>query len=185
MNTFVASSARDLWKSRLWLIVGGVLSLLVGFSAIRSPQIYSQVFTQFLAIVILLNGGIALLLAVLGKHKGHRILEALSGLIRIAAGITLLYCLTSSMQMITLILAIFLMVEGVTVAASSLALRSTPGWFWILINGLASLALGIMIHYRWPSSTESTLGLLIGISLLFNGSTLLALGLSVRKPPAA
>ncbi len=181
----LSSPAHDLSRSRGWLIAGGILSIFVGFSAIGSPLLFSLVIAQLLGLFALVSGVISLALAIFGKHKGHRVLEALSGLIRIAAGIVLLNCLTSSVAVITLIFAIFLIIEGIFISVTAVSMRATPGWVWMLISGLASLALGVMVYNRWPSDSAWVLGLLFGINLIFNGSSLLALGLAARKPAAA
>jgi len=184
-DTSITSPATDLSKSRGWLIAGGFLSIFVGFSAMGSPMVFSFAIAQILAIVALVSGIISLGLALFGKHKGHRVLEALSGIIRIAVGVVLLNCLTSSVLVITLIFAIFLIVEGIFVSAAAFGLRSNPGWIWMLISGIASLVLGVMVYYRWPSDSAWVLGLFFGINLLFNGSSLLALGFAAPKPAAA
>ena len=184
-DTSLTSAATDLSKSRGWLIAGGILSIFVGFSAIGSPLVFSLVIAQLLGLFALVSGVISLALAIFGKHKGHRVLEAFSGLIRIAAGIVLLNCLTSSVLMITLIFAIFLIIEGVSMSVAAFAMRATPGWVWMLISGVASLVLGVMVYIRWPSDSAWVLGLLFGINLIFNGSSLLALGLAARKPASA
>ncbi len=181
----LSPATNDISKSWGWLIAGGILSIFVGFSAIGSPLVFSLVIAQFLGVVALVSGIIALGLAILGKHKGHRVMEALSGLIRIAAGIALLNCLVSSVMVITLIFAFFLIIEGVFVSVTALTMRATPGWVWMLVSGLASLVLGVMVYNHWPSDSAAVLGFFFGISLLFNGSSLLALGLSARKPSAA
>ena len=184
-DSSLTSAATDLSKSRGWLIAGGILSIFVGFSAIGSPLVFSLVIAQFLGVVALVSGVISLAIAIFGKHKGHRVMEAFSGLIRIEAGIVLLNCLATSVVMITLIFAMFLIIEGIFVSAAALAMRSTPGWAWMLVSGLASLILGVMVYNHWPSDSAAVLGFFFGISLLFNGSSLLALGLAAGKPSAA
>ena len=180
-----SSTPNDLSKSRGWLIIGGVLSILVGFSAMGSPLLFSLVIARFLGLFLLVSGIISLVLAITGKHKGHRVMEALSGLIRIAAGIMLRNCLPSSVAVITLIFAIFLVAEGVSMAVTAFNMRGTPGWGWMLFSGLVSIVLGMMVFNRWPSGTTAILGLLFGINLLLNGTSLLALGFSARKPATA
>jgi uncharacterized membrane protein HdeD (DUF308 family) len=180
-----APAADDLSKSRGWLIAGGILFIFVGFSAIGSPILYSLALAQLLAIIALVSGGIALVVAIFGKSTRHRIIEALSGVIRIVAGIVLLNCLAKSVAVITLVFSIFLAVEGVFLAVTAITMRATPGWVWMLISGIASLILGIMVYNRWPADSAVVLGLFFGINLLFNGSSLLALGLAARKPGAA
>ena len=180
-----SSSANDLSKSRGWLIIGGILSIFVGFSAMGSPLLFSLVIARFLGLFLLVSGVISLVLAIVGKHKGHRVMEALLGVIRIAAGVLLLNCLPSSVAIITLIFAIYLVAEGVSTSLTAFRMRATPGWGWMLFSGLASFILGIMVYNRWPSGSTAILGLLFGINLLLNGTSLLALGFSARKPATA
>ncbi len=184
-ETSSSSAANDLSKSRVWLIVGGVLSIFVGFSAVGSPLVFSFVIARFLGLFALVSGIISLVLAIVGKHKGHRVMEALSGLIRIAAGVVLLNCLHSSVAVITLIFAIFLVAEGVSMSVTAFRMQGTPGWGWMLFSGLVSIILGVMVYRHWPSDSAAVLGLFFGISLLFNGASLLALGLSARQPATA
>lgn len=167
--------------SRTWLIASGLIFILAGGAAMSLPVLATIVIIKVLAYFVLASGVVSLVMAVLGKHKGYRWLEVLSGIIRIAAGITLLMCLKSSAVFITLAFAIYLMVEGLFVAMASIKLRPTPGWSWTLINGCAAVVLGILIYLRWPSSSFTVLGVFFGINLLFKGAAQLALGLSSRN----
>lgn len=184
-SAVLPSNSADLAKSRGWLIVGGLLSLFVGFAAIGSPFIFSLVIAQFLGIFALVSGVISLFLALFGKHKSHRVLETLSAVIRIAAGVVLLRCITSSVLVITLIFAVFLIVEGIFVTIAAFKLRSHSGWVWTLVSGVASIVLGVMVYSRWPSDSAWVLGLLFGINLIFSGASFLALGLSAGKSQEA
>lgn len=183
--TASSSDSQSLSISRGWLILGGMLSILVGFSAMGSPMLASFALARFLGIFALVSGIISFLLAIFGKHQGHRVMEALLGIVRIAAGVILLNCLKSSVVMITLIFAIFLLVEGVVGVLTAIRMRGNPGWAWVLFSGLSSLLLGALVYYRWPSNSLAVLGLFFGISLVMNGSSLLALGFAARKPAAA
>lgn len=179
-NPALSSSSHALFQSRGWLIAGGVLSILVGFAAIGAPLLYALLIVQLLGAFALVSGVIALAVAIFGRHTGHRILESLSGLIRIAAGIALLTCATSGVVVITLILAIFFVLEGVFLAVGAFKMRGHSGWVWTLISGLAAIFLGLMIYVGWPSSSAWVLGLLFGINLIFSGTSLLALGMGAR-----
>jgi uncharacterized membrane protein HdeD (DUF308 family) len=173
----------DIQKSRTFLIASGILFLLVGFAAMSLPVLFTAVIVRFLAIFILVSGVISLAMALVGKHKNYRLLEILSGIIRITAGVVLLSCLKSSAVVITMAFAIYLVVEGLFVIGASLKMRSTPGWFWTLLNGVAALGLGILVYMGWPSSSFSILGFFFGINLVMKGAAQFALGVSPR--PAA
>jgi len=175
------SDVQALSASRGWLIIGGILSIVVGFIAMGSPYVFSILIAQWLGIAALVIGVISLAMAIFGKHTGHRFSEGLSGVIRIIAGIILLRCIGSSVAIITLILACYLAAEGVIAILGALKLRGNAGWVWTLINGLASLVLGLMVFSRWPGNSVAILGLLFGFHALFSGVSNLMLGLSARK----
>jgi uncharacterized membrane protein HdeD (DUF308 family) len=78
---------------------------LEGFLAIGPPLFFSAVIAQFV-------GAIALFVALFGKEVTHRALEALFALIRIAAGFALFVCVASSIAVITMIFAVFLIVAN-------------------------------------------------------------------------
>ena len=175
----------DIQQSRTLLIASGILFLLVGFAAMSLPVLFTAVIVRFLAIFILVSGVMSLVMALIGKHKNYRLLEILSGIIRIAAGVVLLSCLKSSALVITMAFAIYLVVEGLFVIAASLRMRSTPGWVWTLFNGIAALALGILVYRGWPYSSFSILGFFFGINLVFKGAAQFALGFAPRTAAAA
>lgn len=175
----------QLSQSRGWLIFGGILSILVGFFAMGSPFLFSIVIAQFLGIFALVSGVMALGLAIFSKHVTHRVLDGLLAVIRIVAGIVLLRCLASSIAVITLILAVFLIIEGISFIIGSFKMRHHSGWIWMLINGIAALVLGGMVYARWPSDSPWILGLFYGINSLFWGVSLLTLGLGAPKASQA
>lgn len=184
-NPTLTTAISDLSKSRGWLIGGGILSVFVGFMAMSFPLLFSIVIAQLLGFFALGSGIIAVALAIVGKHSSHRVLEALLGIVRIIAGIVLLTCVTSSIEVITLIVAVFLFVEGLFLAVAAVKMRAHQGWVWTLINAIASIVLGGMIYVRWPSDSAWVLGLLFGINLIFSGSSLMALGFAAPKQQSA
>ena len=51
----------------------------------------------------------------------------------------------------------------------------------MLLNGVISLALGIMIWRQWPESSLWVIGIFVGIDMLFNGWSLIMLALTLRS----
>ncbi len=179
--TTEASPQNSLTHSRGWLIGCGVVSIIVGFLAMSFPLLFSLVIAQLIGIFALVTGVFSLGLAIFEKHTTHRLLNAVFALIRIAAGIALLTCIPSGVAVITLILAIFLIVEGALSIGGAITMRSHQGWVWILVNGIAALVLGVMVYSRWPADSAWILGLFYGINSLFSGMSLLMLGLGAPK----
>lgn len=168
-------------KSRGWLIAGGILSLVVGFLALGSPILFSFLIVRLLAVFALVGGVISLLVTIFGKDVPTRGLNAVFALVRIVAGLALLYCIPSGLHVITLVFAVYLMVEGVFGIFGAFKIRERSGWTFVLLNGIVTLVLGVMVYAHWPSGSVWILGFFFGISLLVHGVALVMLGLSAPK----
>lgn len=168
-------------KSRAWLITGAVLSLIVGFLALSSPILFSFLIVRLLGVFALVSGVISLLIAIFGKDVAPRWLNAVFALVRIVAGLALLYCIPSGLRVLTLVFAVFLMVDGAFGILGAFKIRAQKGWIVLLLNGVITLVLGLMVYAHWPTGSVWILGFFFGISLLCHGFALLRLGLSASK----
>ena len=77
---------------------------------------------------------------------------------------------------LTLILAFYFLFDGISECIAAFQVKPEQGWVWLLIGGIASMALGIMIWRQFPSSAIWAIGLLVGIRLLFAGMSMIMLG---------
>jgi uncharacterized membrane protein HdeD (DUF308 family) len=64
------------------------------------------------------------------------------------------------------------------------SMRAGSPWVWIVISGLITLVLGVIILAHWPVSSLWTLGIFLGVDLVFAGATWIGLGLGLRNAPA-
>jgi uncharacterized membrane protein HdeD (DUF308 family) len=171
-------------KSRGWLITGAILSLIVGLLALSSPLLFSLLIVRFLGLFALISGVISLLVAIFDKDVAPRGLNAVFALVRIGAGLALLYCVSSGLNLIMLIFAVYLIVEGIFDIYGALKMREHRGRIFMLLNGIITIALGLMVYAHWPSGSAWILGLFFGINLLFHGFSQLMLGLSASTTVA-
>jgi uncharacterized membrane protein HdeD (DUF308 family) len=58
---------------------------------------------------------------------------------------------------------------------------SLPDWGWHALNGLITLLLGILVLAQWPVSGLWVIGMFVGIALIFNGASWIALALDLRS----
>jgi len=65
--------------------------------------------------------------------------------------------------------------------ALGLKLRPLPGSGWLLFDGVITLILAVMIWRAWPSSSEWAIGILVGVSMLFSGTSRLMISLAARS----
>ena len=171
-------------KSRAWLITGAILSLIVGLLALSSPLLFSLLIVRFLGIFALVSGVISLLVAIFDKDVAPRGLNAVFALVRIGAGLALLYCVPSGLTLITLVFAVYLMVEGIICIFGAFKIREQRGWVFMLVNGIVAIVIGLMVYAHWPFGSAWILGFFFGINLLFHGFSQLMLGLSASKTVA-
>ena len=86
---------------------------------------------------------------------------------------------------LTLVLAVFLLFEGILELVLYFQIRRTAHSGWILLDGVITLLLGLLIWVHWPSSSVWVIGTLIGISLIFSGISRIMLSLAVRRVATA
>jgi uncharacterized membrane protein HdeD (DUF308 family) len=108
------------------------------------------------------------------------LLELLSAILYLVVGVLLLVNPVAGALALTVVLAVFLIVEGIFKFIMALRVRDHRGWGWLLASGILSAILGVLIWAQWPASGLWVIGLLVGIQLLFTGWSLVMLALAAR-----
>ena len=163
-----------------WLLALAILLLVLGLMAIAAP-VYATFAVQVLLGWILIIGGIGQgVHAFMARGWGGFLLELLSAFLYLAVGVLLLVNPVEGALALTIVLAAFLLVEGVFKIVMAWRVRGHPRWGWLLASGVLSLILGALIWAEWPSSALWVIGLLVGVHLLFTGWALIMLALAAR-----
>ena len=85
---------------------------------------------------------------------------------------------------LTLLIAIVLIFGGVFRIAVALSVRY-PNSLWLLLHGVINLILGFSIWQQWPFDGLWVIGMFVGIDMIFNGWSLVMLGLAAKNLPAS
>ena len=107
--------------------------------------------------------------------------QVVIGLLYLFAGGSLLFHPLAGIAGLTLILAIYIGIEGVIELAMFFRVRHVPGTVWFLMDGLVSLLLAGLIFAHWPWSSGWALGTLVGVSLIMSGVARLTLPAGRRR----
>ena len=99
----------------------------------------------------------------------------------VTSGVYLLLQPVAGLASLTLALALYLLIEAILEFVLGFALRPLPGSAWLLFDGIVTLVLAVMIWRTWPSSTAWVIGTLVGVSMLFSGTSRLMLSLTARS----
>jgi uncharacterized membrane protein HdeD (DUF308 family) len=184
LRSAVANSLHEHW--RLFLAEGIVL-LILGILAIVVPQIATIAAAVFIGWLLLVSGVVGLFATFRMRSAPGFTWSLISAVIGIAAGILLLRSPVSGALSLTLILTVFLAIEGVVSILFALEhKRELSGrWGAMLFSGLVDLFLAGMIFAGLPGTAAWAIGLLIGINLVFGGSALIAMALHARNSATA
>jgi uncharacterized membrane protein HdeD (DUF308 family) len=170
---------RKHWVAALLL---GIVLVLLGTFAIVCTYTAALLTVYYLGAVLLVASGVQLAEGVLGRGVGNFFLHLLVAVLYFIAGVFVFEHPGRTVAGLTLVIAAVLFVEGLLRIVVALTERF-HGWGWVLLNGVISLALGVMIWRQWPESSLWVIGLFVGIDLLFNGWSLIMLALALRGLP--
>lgn len=169
--------------------IGGSIALslfmiLAGLLAIVLPAVGGIAVVLVLAWLLMLSGAAHLVFAWYTRTAGALVWELLVGILYLFVGVYTLTHPLSGLASLTLLLAIYLFVEGVLEFILSFRLRPMLGSNWLLFDGIVTLILAVMIWRSLPSSSEWAIGTLVGVSMLFSGIARLSLSMAARRPLA-
>jgi uncharacterized membrane protein HdeD (DUF308 family) len=172
----------ELRRSWGWFLALGIVLIVLGTIALGSALLMTVASVFFFGWLLIIGGVMEAVHAFWRKRWAGFFLDLLTGILYVVAGWMMVTNPTESAVLLTLLIAMFLVFEGVFRIVAALAARY-PHWGWVLFNGLISVLLGILIWRQWPYSGLWVIGLFIGIEMLLNGWSLVMLSLSARKLP--
>jgi uncharacterized membrane protein HdeD (DUF308 family) len=174
--------AGELRRSWGWYLALGIVLIVIGTIAIGSTFVMTIASVFFFGWLLIIGGVMEVIHAFWHKRWAGFFLDLLTGILYVVAGWMMVTNPGESALLLTLIIAMFLVFEGVFRIVAALAARY-PHWGWVLFNGVISFLLGILIWWQWPYSGLWVIGLFVGIEMLLNGWSLVMLSLASRKLP--
>jgi uncharacterized membrane protein HdeD (DUF308 family) len=185
LQSAVANSLHMHW--RLFLTEGIILFIL-GVLAIVVPPIATIAVAVLIGWLLLMSGIVGLIATFRTRSAPGFGWSLVSALLGIVAGIVLLAWPLSGALSLTLILTVFLVLEGVvSIMYAFEHKRELSGrWGVMLFSGVVDLILAGIIFAGLPGTAAWAIGLLVGINLVFGGSALIAMALHARNlaPPS-
>ena len=141
-----------------WIVALGIIFMLAGVIALGSVVMATVSAIYVIGIMMIMAGATEIVTAFSVKEWGRFALW---------------------------LLLIALMIGGVVRGFLAWSVREAgKPWGWVAVSALITLLLGIIIVAKWPYSSAYTLGIFLGIDLIFIGSSWLGIGLALRKRAA-
>ena len=163
-----------------YLVLGAVL-VLVGIAAIAFPLLSSIAAKIALGWIFVVSGAAIILHAFsAGDWRGF-FFNLLIGLLHLIVGGYLALLPLSGILTLTVLIAALLVADGLLEVGMALRLRPHTGWGWVLVSGLVAIVAGALIFSQLPGSAVWTIGLIVGVKMIFAGWSFITLAIAGRK----
>ncbi len=172
---------REARRNAGWLIALGVLGVIVGMLAIGSPLVAGVSVSIVVGTMLVITGLVHLAGAFKAGSFGSGAFGLISGLLTVVCGLLLFFRPVFGLTALTLLLAVYFFVEGVSSIILGFRVKPHKGWGWLVFSGALGFLLGVFIYRQWPLSGVWAIGTLVGVHILFRGWSFIAIGLAARS----
>lgn len=159
----------------------GIVLVVVGVLCCVSPAIAGGAVTYVLGFLLLATGILQVIQGLREQSWSSKLLPVILGVLTVIAGGAILAHPLIGMAVLTLVLALSFICEGVWKMFVSFSFRPASGWIGLLFSGVIAIVLGGMIWMQWPASSLFAIGILIGVNLLMTGMAMIFLAVTVRQ----
>jgi len=170
-------------RSNWWcILLLGIFLVVCGTVAVMFP-ILSNIAVMVVLGLALMATGIATIVTSFwaGKWSGL-LLQLLVGILYVVVGLQITDAPVEAGLVTAIFLAGFFIVVGAFRTVAALTIRF-PYWGWALLNGIVTFLFGVAVYRHFPQCAFWVVGLLVGVEMLLNGWTWIALALSIRRIP--
>ncbi|MFF1408428.1 HdeD family acid-resistance protein [Streptomyces sp. NPDC058289] len=167
-------------RSFAWMALLGALLVVAGLVGLVYTGV-ATLTTMFLFGWLLLFGGVVgLLQAIQSRKSNYFWLAVIVAAINIAAGFVILRRPEASAEALTMFAALLFLTGGVFRLAGAVVVRGAHLGL-TLVQGAFGILLGLLILANWPGSSLYVIGAFFSLALLFDGLSLIAVGMGARR----
>lgn len=164
------------------LLIGvGIVTLLLGILALLNPFPASLAALTLVATGFLLSGAFQLFQAFDGSPVENRVWWGLIGLASLVLGVWLIARPMQGLVSLTIAVGIFILLGSVFRLLHAWSFPEPGARVMAIIAGLAGLVLAGLILLNIPGSAIESVGILLGVSLVFNGAAEASIGMVMRR----
>ncbi len=179
LRTAIVKSIHEHW---LFYFVEGLVLIVLGMLAVVVPPLASFAVEIVVGWLFLVGGSFGLITTLMGRHVPGFWWSLVSAVLAIVVGGLLIWWPAGGVLSLTLLLTAFFIVDGI--ASIMLAIdhqrHGSNSWGWLLASGIVDLVLAGLIFIGLPGTAAWAIGLIVGIDLIFGGSSLVMVALKAR-----
>lgn len=180
LQSEMSAAVREHWKAFLF---EGILLAVLGLAAMIVPPLAGLAVTIFLGWMFLISGVAGLAMTFWARQMPGFWWSLISAVLAVGAGLILLARPVQGILTLTIVVGAYFLAEGVASIMYALEHRRelSERWSWMVFAGVLDIVIAAMIIMGLPGSAEWAIGLLVGINLLFGGTSLIGMALAARK----
>jgi uncharacterized membrane protein HdeD (DUF308 family) len=172
MNVIIDPAANGSKNMKIF----GIITIIMGILAIAAPLITGLSVVFMVGLLVLLGGIARMAWAFKADSLGKGLPGFAIGVLTLLCGVVLVTDPLLASGVLTIILALYFLIDGVLEVTAALQVRPSSGWGWLLAGGVLSCLLGLMIWQQFPLSGAWAIGFLLGLKLLFIGMIMISVG---------
>lgn len=164
-----------------WFLALGIGLIIAGIAAIAFPLVSTIAAKIMLGWLFLIGGALLVFHAFQAPQWSGFLWELIIGALYLIVGGYLAFFPLTGLLTLAVVLAALFIAEGIFEIVMAYRVSPHEGWFWLLLSGIAAIAVGVLIALGLPGSATWALGLLVGINLLFSGWSYIFLALAGKS----
>jgi len=168
-----------------WLVALGVVTIVAGFLSMGYPWASGLGVTVVIGIVMVIAGVARTVAAFHAGSFGQGALAFLGAILTFVSGVVLVTRPNIGLASLTLMLGVYLLIDGISGAVLAFKVKPVQGWGWMLFSAVMGLLLGLLLLGEWPLSGLWAIGTLVGINLVFTGFSMVSIGSAARRAAGA
>ncbi len=161
--------------------VFGIIAIILGILCLLAPGLTGISALTIMGLLVLAAGIVRMIWAFQAGSFGKGLLMFAIGGLTLLCGIALVANPLFVSGILTVMLAVYFIFDGISEIVGWIRLRPRSGWGWMLFGGIVSVLLGIMIWAQFPLSGVWAMGILLGVKLFFVGLIMVMGGSAVRS----
>jgi len=172
--------ADNIKKGGTSVSIYGIIAIVLGMCCMLAPGLTGLSVALLVGMFVLIGGIVRLVWAFKAGSLGRGILTFVIGALTVICGLMLVTDPLLASGFLTVMLAIYLLADGIAEISAGIGLRPQAGSGWMIFGGILSILLGFMIWMQYPLSGAWAVGVLLGIKLFSVGLIMVTGGSAVR-----
>ena len=166
-----------------FFLTEGLFALVIGIIMLILPAVSSIAIGVIVSVGLILVGIHKLISSIVRRDEMEKAwLQMLIALLLIGSGIYMTMNPMFNLLVLTMGIALYLILEGINSMSTAIQERHFLQYWWMgIIAAIVQFFLAFLIIYMLPAAAVLTIGVLVGVNLIFTGISLISFYAGTEK----